>query len=246
MSLFDWYCLIFLLRLWIVGLIYQVSFYACIMDQSASELDVTLPSIFAQMNLSDLSFEQNNSSIDVAEVDDIPSGTTTSPLCLSINVNSLLAKIDELRSFAATYNPALILIQETKLSGNIKSAELDIPSYVLFRKDRNRNGGGVAIYALSSLNPHYCSRGLPRSTHGSKWELVSVTAYFGKIPITVISAYFSPSNSVEIWNSFMTDLSDFIATKDFKFLVLAGDFNHCASVPAEYHRLSELSANFEL
>ena len=43
-------------------------------------------------------------------------------------------------------------INETWLDSTVADHEVDIDGYELIRKNRNRNGGGVAIYIRSSIN----------------------------------------------------------------------------------------------
>ena len=38
------------------------------------------------------------------------------------------------------------------LDSSIRNGEVSIPGYTLERKDRNRNGGGVALYIRDSIN----------------------------------------------------------------------------------------------
>ena len=45
----------------------------------------------------------------------------------------------------------LHLINETKLDGTIDDALVGIDGYSIKRRDRNRNGGGVAIYIKDSI-----------------------------------------------------------------------------------------------
>jgi len=40
----------------------------------------------------------------------------------------------------------LLAISESKLNSDISDAEISVPNYNLLRLDRERNGGGVAIY----------------------------------------------------------------------------------------------------
>jgi hypothetical protein len=40
----------------------------------------------------------------------------------------------------------VLAINESKLDNTITDGEIHIPGYVIIRKDRNRHGGGVAIY----------------------------------------------------------------------------------------------------
>ena len=42
-------------------------------------------------------------------------------------------------------------INETKLDGNIDDALLSIDGYSIKRRDRNRNGSGVALYVKDSI-----------------------------------------------------------------------------------------------
>ena len=57
----------------------------------------------------------------------------------SLNINSLLAHIDELRVFMSKSKIELLSINETKLDLTIDDAELYLPCFELIRKDRVRN-----------------------------------------------------------------------------------------------------------
>ena len=63
-----------------------------------------------------------------------------------------LTRFDHLYNFACLDNSCdCIIITETHLDDTIDSREIDIAGYQLFRKDRNRSGGGVAIYIKDEL-----------------------------------------------------------------------------------------------
>ena len=70
----------------------------------------------------------------------------------SLNINSLLAHIDELRIFMSSSKIDLLSINETKLNLTIDDAELHLPGYELIRKDRVLNGrnGGLFLCAMRS------------------------------------------------------------------------------------------------
>ena len=70
---------------------------------------------------------------------------------IHLNINSLLPKIEELRSIAKSTNAAVIGISESKLDKTIFNAEISIEGYDIIRKDRNRNGGGVACYVRNDI-----------------------------------------------------------------------------------------------
>ena len=66
-------------------------------------------------------------------------------------MNSLLSKIEELRSLTAKTNISVIGITETKLNSTINNEEINIDGYNLLRSGRNRNRGGVACYIKNSI-----------------------------------------------------------------------------------------------
>ena len=69
-----------------------------------------------------------------------------------LNINSLLQKIDELRYIANSSNAAVIGISKSKLDESVLQSEIQINNYDLPRRDRNRNGGGVACYIRSDIS----------------------------------------------------------------------------------------------
>ena len=71
---------------------------------------------------------------------------------IHVNINSLLPKIDELRSIAQKSNAAVIGITESKLDESVLNSEIHIDNYSLIRCDRNRHGGGVACYVRDDIN----------------------------------------------------------------------------------------------
>ena len=69
--------------------------------------------------------------------------------------NGSHSKLDTLHNVLRSQYPAIMGISDTKLADSIDSSELDISGFDLFRKDRNRHGGGVAFLSNSSLNPTF-------------------------------------------------------------------------------------------
>ena len=68
-----------------------------------------------------------------------------------LNISSLIKHIDELRIFMQDENFDILSINETKLDNNIRNEEVEIKGYDRIRKDRNRNGGVVAIYVRNVI-----------------------------------------------------------------------------------------------
>ena len=70
------------------------------------------------------------------------------------NIRSLRKKLNELRVFL-TQRPRIYIIAlvETWLNSNISDAEVSLPGFTLFRRDRLvKKGGGVAVFVSESIN----------------------------------------------------------------------------------------------
>ena len=69
----------------------------------------------------------------------------------TLNVNSLSHHIDALKTFIPE-NVDILVVTETKLDNSFQTAQFVIDGYKEpFRLDRNKNGGGVAIYVRDDI-----------------------------------------------------------------------------------------------
>ena len=73
------------------------------------------------------------------------------------NARSLFPKLDELKLLCVNHSPDIVCITETWLSHDILDSELNLSGYTLFRLDRNRHGGGVAMFVKLSFSPSFVS-----------------------------------------------------------------------------------------
>ena len=91
-----------------------------------------------------------------------------------LNIRSLLHHTDELRHFAVQSEPDIIALFETWLDYTILNDQVLIEGYSVHRKDHNRQGGGVAVFARDYLctKTFSASNGLNTSTE-SIWLEVS-------------------------------------------------------------------------
>ena len=62
-------------------------------------------------------------------------------------MNSIKGKQFDLLAFFDVLNPHIVAIQETKIDSSVATSELC--PYKIFRKDRNRHGGGVMLLMIS-------------------------------------------------------------------------------------------------
>jgi len=83
---------------------------------------------------------------------------------LSLNINSLSAKIDELRLMAYETKFDIIALMETKINDTFWSSKLAITGYDFHRRDMSRNGGGIALYINSQLPYTMLDPTLPTSS----------------------------------------------------------------------------------
>ena len=73
-----------------------------------------------------------------------------------LHIRGLFKHLDELRLFSDEHNLHLISLNETKLDSDVADNELRQEGFhEIFRKDRTKDGGGVAIYARTIQNEKY-------------------------------------------------------------------------------------------
>ena len=72
-----------------------------------------------------------------------------------LNINSILPKIEQLRSLLINSNISVLGITETKLDNTVNNEEVEVDGYNLIWSDRNRNGGGIASYIKTSISFNY-------------------------------------------------------------------------------------------
>ena len=70
----------------------------------------------------------------------------------SLNVNSLLKHIDEIRHLLFKFPFDIFAINESKIDDSITDGEISISGFNLIRNDRSRAGGGVVLYIRESLS----------------------------------------------------------------------------------------------
>ena len=65
---------------------------------------------------------------------------------MALNIFFLMLHLDELRIFVSEQRPHIICITKTKTDSTIDNSHIEVDDYVAVRNDRNRHGGGVAMY----------------------------------------------------------------------------------------------------
>ena len=112
-----------------------------------------------------------------------------------------------------------ISINETWLDSTVADHEVDIDGYELIRKDRNRNGGGVAIYVRGSINYKVRVDLMPREL-----EIITVEILKPRAKSFLINTWYrSPDASLEVFDEYEKCLQS-MDLEDLE-IVTTGDFN---------------------
>ena len=116
----------------------------------------------------------------------------------SINLASLFKHIDQLRIYMLPKTVDILAINETRLDSSIQNGEISIPGYTLERKDRNRSGGGVALYVRDSIN-YKPLNDLPEAN----MELISIQVSKPRVkPFIVCTWYRPPGSTIDMMDRF--------------------------------------------
>lgn len=66
---------------------------------------------------------------------------------IHMNVRSLLPKLDMVRIWVLNTSPDVLVISETWLNRTVSDKTIGIDGYTVYRADRPKRGGGVAVYS---------------------------------------------------------------------------------------------------
>ena len=128
--------------------------------------------------------------------------------------------IDQFRYFLKDKQFDIICLNETLLDETINDHEVNITGYEILRKDRNRNGGGVAVYVRNTIN--YISR-----TELDTDDLETITVEISKPrsikPFIVNCLYRPPNATVERFSAYERLIEKL--DSENKEIILIGDFN---------------------
>ena len=157
------------------------------------------------------------------------------------NCRSLLPKIDELATLFSAYKPDVVCLVETWLCMDILDTEISIPNYSIIRLDRNRHGGGVALYIRNCVSYNtvlYGSTGL---------EVIVVSLSKSNFKLCLCVFYRPPSSPPAIFDN-LCDVLLSVQQSYFSNFVLLGDFNvnFLDSSHSFYPYLCDLMTSFSL
>ena len=157
------------------------------------------------------------------------------------NACSLLPKLDELQVVCEATRPDVICIVETWLDISVIDNEIVLSGYQLFRLDRNRHGGGVAVYVHDSLLCKVVLQGGPFYL-----ELISIS-FHSKPSFCLTLFYRPPSSPVSIFDNLCTTLQIINPAQFYNFILL-GNFNvnFCNTDHFLLSHMQDILLNFSL
>ena len=136
-----------------------------------------------------------------------------------MKISSLLKHIDQLGIFCEGHKPHVLCLNETKIDSTVRDNDLTIEGFhPIFRKDRDRHGGGVAMYIINEI------KFLQREGMKTDFESLTVEIDIQYVkPILVTTIYRPPDSLVEIFeknDGFLCKLES-----EDKESIIAGDMN---------------------
>ena len=139
---------------------------------------------------------------------------------LHLNVRSLLRNICEIRQLLRQNDVHILSVNETWLDNSIQSNEIDIEGFQIVRKDRNRKGGGTAVYIRNNMQFELLNHdslkqleALPLLVHPSKCAK----------PFIFLSWYRPPNSKSNILDHY-EELISFLDAFNHNIIVM-GDLN---------------------
>ena len=135
-----------------------------------------------------------------------------------LNINSLTRVLDEIRIFVEDKQPHILCLNETKIDYSISDNDIEIEGYIVDRKDRNRFGGGVAIYIHSTIQFTLCE-------DLKDLDLETITVELN-LPFTkpiVLTTLYRPEGPIEVFNRIESMVSNIVGN-NIEF-ILIGDLN---------------------
>ena len=144
-----------------------------------------------------------------------------------LNIPSQYKHIEELRILLSEQPFDIICINETRLDGTIPDEEVEITGYEIVRVDRNRNGGGVAIYIKNNISYNLRENIIPDEA-----EAICLEVKKPKTKSFLISTWYRPPN---LDATFYEKFEYFLRKADDENLeiVITGDFI-CTLLKTEY------------
>ena len=136
-----------------------------------------------------------------------------------LNIRSVLPKHDELQVLLERCGSMVLGLSETWLDGTIMDAEVGIPGFKIFRRDRNRRGGGVMVYVSEQFKT-VRREDLEDDAVEALWMEVRAR----NVAVLVCNVY-RPANASAEWMEVFASMMEKAAQEKRMNRFVLGDFN---------------------
>ena len=140
---------------------------------------------------------------------------------IHVNTRSLLRHFDDVSALVVTERPHILALSETWLDDSVSDAQVYLAGYRLLRSDRNRYGGGVAVFCVETLHCSLLSCGVISS--GAEFLWISVACGRFQPSLAVGCFYRSPGAPSQSVNDICDSIEAMMLNR--KHLIACGDFN---------------------
>ena len=160
---------------------------------------------------------------------------------IHFNVRSLLPKISEYDNFLTNKHIHIISVNETWLDDSVSDNEISIPGFTVFRKDRNRQGGGVAFYIKNELMPT-----VNQELHKPSLEALWIYIKLKSMKFLICSLYRPPSADSDYLDLIFNNIE--YATSFNENIIITGDLNidYCNEKGPNFKWLKQLENSFSM
>ncbi|XP_059186340.1 uncharacterized protein LOC131969177 [Centropristis striata] len=149
---------------------------------------------------------------------------------IHINARSLLNKMDLLKVWINSTNADVIVLSETWLTKSVLDKDISVNGYNVYRADRPRKGGGVAMYIRSNFDVNL----VLKESVSKELELLALEIELTKNHrIMLVGCYRPPSAP----KNALSSLVKFLSQLKYRELLLVGDLNWDWLMPVSFQMI---------
>ena len=135
-------------------------------------------------------------------------------------IRTLFPNIDQVKLLLIGNDFDVLALNETRLCDSVNDIHVSVDKYAIYRKDRNRQGGGVLIY----INENRFQHTIRSDLMSENIELVAVEINQTRsAPIIILAWYRPPGSCIQLFEYIEQTLSKL--DNENKDIILLGDFN---------------------
>jgi hypothetical protein len=120
-----------------------------------------------------------------------------------------------------------VAVSETLIDNTIENSSIDIPGFEIIRKDRNREGGGVALYVITDLAYKRCTE-LESPLFKALWVCVFIPE--GCVILCIVCPSHMLAGEADVFINYLETTADKVNVYNPLGTILLGDFNAKSSL----------------